>query len=137
MREMGTVIETTHYSARVLLQSCEMCKTCAAGYLCRPSGNDRIIEAENTIDAHIGDEVCIEISSRIGFLALFLLFGLPIILGVTGLCIGAQQSDTHALAYGIVGLVCGLIIAKIVNNILSKHQKLLPRIIEIVHPKGA
>jgi len=137
MQEMGRVIETTHYSARVLLQSCEACKTCSASYLCRPSGNDRIIEAENSIGAHIGDEVYVEISSRIGFLALFLLFGLPVILGLTGLLIGAQQSDTYSLAYGIVGLACGLIIAKIVNNILSKNQKLLPRVIEIVHPKGA
>jgi positive regulator of sigma E activity len=137
MQEIGKVIETTHYSARVLLQSCETCKTCSASYLCRPSGNDRIIEAENSIDAHIGDEVCIEISTKMGFLALFLLFGLPVILGVTGLFIGSQYSDTHSLMYGIVGLACGLIIAKIANNILSKNQKLLPRIIKIVHPKGA
>jgi positive regulator of sigma E activity len=137
MQEIGKVIETTHYSARVLLQSCETCKTCSASYLCRPSGNDRIIEAENSIDAHIGDEVCIEISTKMGFLALFLLFGLPVILGVTSLFIGSQYSDTHSLMYGIVGLACGLIIAKIANNILSKNQKLLPRIIKIVHPKGA
>jgi positive regulator of sigma E activity len=137
MQEIGKVIETAHHSARVLLQSCETCKTCSASYLCRPSGSDRILEAENSIDAHIDDEVCVEIPTRIGFLALFLLFGLPIILGLIGLFIGAQQSDTHSLVYGIVGLACGLIIAKIVNNILSKNQKLLPRIIKIVHPKDA
>jgi positive regulator of sigma E activity len=137
MQETGKVIETTKHSARVLVQSCETCKTCSASYLCRPSGNDRIIEAENSIDARIGDEVCVEISTKIGFLALFLLFGLPVILGVIGLFIGAQHSDTRALMYGIVGVACGLFIAKIVNNTLSKNHKLLPRIIKIVHQKGA
>lgn len=137
MRERGKVIETTGLSAKVSLQSSEACKTCSASYLCHPSGKDRIIEAENSIAANIGDEVFIEISARSGFIALFLLFGLPIILGLTGLLIGAQHSDTHSIFYGVAGLALGLIIAKIINNILSKKHKFLPRVVEIVRLKGA
>lgn len=137
MREKGEVIETTQSSAKVLLQSCETCKTCSASYLCRPSGDDRVIEAKNSIGAHSGDEVYVEISAKTGFLALFLLFGLPVILGLIGLLLGVQYSDTHSLVFGVIGLTVGLIIAKVVNNMISKNQKFLPRVTEIIKTKGA
>lgn len=135
MKEKGAVVEIINTIAKVSLQSSEACKTCAAGHFCRPSGNSRVIEAENIIGACIGDKVHIEISTHSSLIAFFLLFGLPVILSLIGLLFGSQYSNTHSLLYGAVGLCLGLLVAKIANNILNKKQSFLPKIVEIIQSK--
>jgi sigma-E factor negative regulatory protein RseC len=135
MKEKGSVVEIVNSTAKVSLNANEACKTCSASHFCRPSGNARVIEAENIIGARIGDQVYIKISAHAGFIASFVLFGIPIILGLIGLVFGSQFSDTHSILYGTVGLCLGLLIAKIANNILRKKQSFLPKIIEIIESK--
>ena len=137
MKEKGCVIEITSFGANISLSPSAACQGCTASDFCRPKGDDRITEAENRIGAKIGDEVYVEISSKTGLLAFFLLFGLPVILGLVGLLIypHAQNPNIHGIIYGLAGFALGLIIAKVINNILGRKHKFLPRIVEILSSK--
>lgn len=137
MIEKGKVIESRGFEAKVSIEPSEACKHCAASHFCRPAGESRVIEVENKVGAHVGDEVCIEISAKIGFFAFFLLFGLPVILGLVGIVLGTRYGDTYAIFLGVAGLALGLIIAKTINNIVSKKHTFLPHIVEIVKSNRA
>jgi len=134
VKEKGCVIEITSLGANVSLSPSAACQGCAASNFCRPKGDDRVTEAQNCIGAKIGDEVYVEISSKTGLLAFFLLFGLPVILGLVGLLIHAHTQDRniHEIFYGLAGFALGLIIAKVINNILGQKHKFIPRIVEIL-----
>ena len=137
MKEKGKVVEITDFIAKVSLEPGEACKTCPYGNFCRPAGTIRIIKVKNGIGAKVGDEVYIGIPVKSEFIAIFLLFGLPVMLGLIGLLIGTLYTEIHSVILGLVGFALGLIIAKIVNNILGRKKKLLPCIIEIINPKRA
>jgi len=132
VKEKGEIIESRGFDAKVCIEPSEACKHCAASHLCRQDGESRVIEVENKVGAHVGDEVYIEISATIGFVAFFLLFGLPVILGLIGVVFGSRYNDTYAIFLGVAGFALGLIIAKVINNIVSKKHTFLPHIIEIV-----
>jgi len=91
----------------------------------------RIVEAENRIGAHVGDEVYIEISPRESLIAIFLFFGLPVLLGLLGLLIGIQYSEGHSIFFGVGAFAIGLIVAKLINNILGRRHRFLPHIVSI------
>ena len=137
MKEKGTVIEATNRVAKVSLEPSASCGSCPAGHFCRPSGGIRIIEAENGVDAHVDDVVCVEIPAKSGLIAIFLLFGLPVLLALIGLLIGTSYSETFSIIFGIIGFVAGLVFAKILNNMLGAKQRLLPRIVEIISQKSS
>ncbi|UCG92393.1 MAG: SoxR reducing system RseC family protein [candidate division WOR-3 bacterium] len=137
MIEKGRVIELQGVDARVSVEPSDACKHCSACHLCYPSGKSRVIEVENSIGAHIGDVVHIEISDKVGFFALFLVFVLPVLLGLSGLLIGVGYSETYAILFGVAGLATGLGIAKIINDRISKKRDFLPRIVGIIRTMGA
>jgi positive regulator of sigma E activity len=134
MRETGSVIKIEGAIAKVSLVPSEVCKRCPACNFCRPAGGVRIIEVENRYDAHVGDEVYVEISPKIGLMAMFLLFGIPVILGLIGLVIGNLYSEIYSVVFGVVGFAGGLAFAKIINDFVSKH-KFVPYIVEIITPE--
>jgi positive regulator of sigma E activity len=137
MREKGTVVGYTPRGASVRIEPSDVCKNCPACHFCRPAGGSRIVETENNIGAHIDDEVYIDIASKTSLLAFFLLFGLPVLLGLSGVVFGSPYGDTYALLCGATGIGLGLVIAKIINNKANKRNKFLPRIVEIIHPHKA
>ena len=97
----------------------------------------RIVEAENRIGAHAGDEVYIEISPRESLTAIFLFFGLPVLLGLIGLLIGIQYSEVYSIFLGIGAFAVGLIVAKLINNIVSRRHQLLPHIVKVYEPDNS
>lgn len=137
MIEKGKVIELQGVNARVSVEPSEACKHCSACHICYPSGKTRVIEVENSIGAHVGAVVNIEISDKAGFFALFLVFVLPVLLGLIGVLIGAGYSETYAILFGVLGLATGLGIAKIINDRISKKRDFLPRIVDIIKTNGA
>ncbi len=137
MREKGRVIEVSNHIAKVSLEPNESCRNCPAGHFCRPSGGVRVIEVENRIEAHPEDVVHIEIPTKSGFMAMFLLFGVPVLLALVGLLIGARYSETFSIILGFGGFILGLVFAKILNNSLAARHKLLPRIVEIINQKSS
>ncbi len=134
MKEKGKVIAISASLAKISLEPSEACKNCPACNVCRPAGSVRIVEAENEIGAKIGDEVYIETSSKIGLIAIFLLFGMPVILGLIGLLIGMRYGEIYSIFCGIAGFALGLLCAKIINNILGGRRKFLPHIVETTSP---
>jgi positive regulator of sigma E activity len=131
VREKGKVVEVTGSRAKIRLEPSEACKDCPSCNFCRPVGSVRIVEAENRIGAHVGDEVYIEISPRESLIAIFLFFGLPVLLGLLGLLIGIQYSEGHSIFFGVGAFAIGLIVAKLINNILGRRHRFLPHIVSI------
>jgi hypothetical protein len=91
-----------------------------------------MVLVENNVGAQINDEVYVEQSPGIGLVSAFLLFGLPVVLALVGLIIGARWGQTGSLLIGVSGFATGLIIAKLVDNKLIRKSLFLPRIAEIV-----
>lgn len=137
MRERGKVVEVSGARARIRLEPSEACKDCPSCNFCRPVGSVRIVEAENRIGAHAGDEVYIEISPRESLTAIFLFFGLPVLLGLIGLLIGIQYSEVYSIFLGIGAFAVGLIVAKLINNIVSRRHQLLPHIVKVYEPDNS
>jgi sigma-E factor negative regulatory protein RseC len=132
MREKGSVSEIAGPIARVIIEPSAACAQCPACGFCVAGTTGRVLEVENTLHARAGDEVLIEISTRKGLLASFIVFGLPILLGLAGILVGNRFGETIGMVCGVGGLALGLAGAKIVNDLMKKHNRLLPRIVEIV-----
>jgi len=130
VKEIGTVVEITGTQARIEVTPNKACRTCPACTVCRPQGTVRHIEADNRVDAHVGDEVCIETSTKQSLVAILLVFGVPVVLALVGLVVGASLGNLLSMILGVTGFIAGLVVAKIFNNIFTRKQ-LLPRVTEI------
>jgi len=105
--------------------------------MCQAAGSKRTVSATNSENGQIGDEVFVEQAPGKALFSAFLLFGLPILLALIGLSIGARWGETTSVICGISGFAVGLLIAKIINNLLARKYLFLPRITEIVKKEGA
>ena len=130
MTETGRVVEIIGTQARIEVAPNKACRTCPACTVCRPHGAVRHIEAENRVDAHVGDEVCIETSTTQSMVAILLVFGVPVVLALVGLIIGTSLGNLPSMILGVIGFAVGLAVAKIFNNIFTRKH-LLPRVTEI------
>jgi len=137
MRRKGRVIAADHVQARVCIDSQDACKDCAAGQFCHAARGRQTVVVQNSLNAQVGDDVCIEQNPSIGLVSAFLLFGLPVILSIIGLVVGTRWGDTGSLICGILGFAAGLIFAKIINNLLVRKSLFLPIITEIIERKDA
>ena len=131
--ESGRVIELKSETAVVVLAPSDYCTGCDAKNLCQMgSRGERILEVKNTVGAKVGDEVVITIQSRYALTALFLIFGLPVILGSAGVVFTQRFSNNNLMAIcGLAGIALGLAIAKIFDRALALKRKALPEIVEI------
>jgi hypothetical protein len=62
-----------------------------------------------------------------------LFFGLPVFLGLIGLIVTTGRGEIATVIVGTVGFGLGLLIAKVVNDVLAARRRFLPRIIEVLH----
>ena len=132
MRRKGRVIDTSNSRATVCFEPAESCKTCEASKLCQAAGKRQTVLVDNNVGAQVDEEVYVEQSPGIGLLSAFLLFGLPVVLALVGLIIGARWGQTSSLLIGVSGFAAGLVIAKLVDNRLIRKSLFLPRIVEII-----
>lgn len=132
MRRIGRVVTRSGSQAAVCFDSGEACRKCEAGALCGATGKEHTVLVENAAQARVGDEVYVEQAPGKALLSAFLLFGLPVILALVGILLGGRWGETWSVICGISGFVLGLVIAKIINNLLTRSSLLLPRIVEIV-----
>lgn len=106
-------------------ESCESCNLCA---------NKEIqIKAINSMGAKIGDRVEMEIPEKSGFSASFLAYGMPMLILIAGIIIGAVLG--YAEIFGIISI--GIIaLWYVILILLEKNKKyaegLTPEIIKIV-----
>ena len=129
------MIDVSGSRATVCFEPAESCKTCEASKLCHAAGKRQTVMVENNAGAQIDDEVYVEQSPGIGLLSAFLLFGLPVVLALVGLIIGARWGQTGSLLIGVFGFAAGLVIAKLVDNRFIRKSLFLPRIVEIIAKK--
>ena len=132
MREQGRVVELDGNTAKIALEETGACKTCPACSMCRPAGGKRYIQAVNTAGAQVGDSVLFEIYPPYSLFAIMLFFGLPVFLGLIGLIVSAAKAEIVTIIIGTACFGCGLLIAKVVNDVLAARRSLLPRIITVL-----
>lgn len=134
MEEIGKIIELKDNIALIEITPTSACSHCGQANLCNPSGkNKKVIELPNKINAQVGDWVKVETKEKNRILSMLLVLGLPIILFVIGVFIGAHISgETLSAIMGGVGLLLAFIIVKIVNNYLVRNKKNLATIKEKV-----
>ncbi|MBN2320447.1 MAG: SoxR reducing system RseC family protein [Acidobacteria bacterium] len=137
IQEQGFVLETHNGIATVSVARSEACKACGARILCRTSGeeNPRVI-AQDPLGVKPGDHVRISAPGRSVLLASFSLYGIPLLLLLLGIALGAKLFLHHPELYGsLLGIgLCALyyFIVRIVSKSDRWKQHLLPRIDRIL-----
>jgi positive regulator of sigma E activity len=137
MQKQGRIITVDGGRATVCFEPAMVCENCAASHLCQAGKAQQTMLVENSMNAQVGDLVLVEQTSGKALLSAFLLFGLPVILALIGLSLSMRRGEVWALFCGIGGFALGLVIAKIINNMLARKSLILPRITEIVKKEGS
>ena len=123
--------------ATVCFEAGEVCAKCEARKYCQTAGSVQSVIAENYIGALVGDEVFVEQRPGVGLAAASIMFGIPVILAVIGMILGSRWGEISTLLLAVVFFAAGLIIVKLLNNIIARRSAFLPRITEIVHREGS
>jgi sigma-E factor negative regulatory protein RseC len=127
MLDQGKVIRVEKDLAWVEFPSSSACAGCGACHRA-PSGA-MVNEAENPIGAKVGDSVEVEISPIVTTLFPAIAFGIPVLLLFIGLGIGSILSETAAITAGLLFLVLGFIITRLLDKYISAHNKYVSRVI--------
>ena len=133
--EEGLVIETVGNIARIKAGRHNDCKNCGA---C-PGDNDIIVCAKNQKGAIPGQRVVFEVKETSAFMATFVCFVLPLIVGFSGVMLGrlvGQAVHRSSSAFEIIGGIIGLIIAigyiKLFDSYVNRNEKSQPSILRIL-----
>ncbi len=137
MRRRGRVIAVEGLQATVCFETSEACERCEAKTYCHTSGAKHSISVENSVGAVVGDVVYVEQPPGRGLAAASLLFGLPVILALLGMLLGARWHETGALVLAVLFFGIGLLIAKLLNNIIARRSAFLPKITGIERGEGS
>ena len=113
MRETGIVVSNQGKIAKVHIPRPTQCEGCQG---CVELGNrqERIIEADNTLGAQVGDRVACEISTRQVLAHAGLVFILPLCLMIMGYLLatyGWTKEPLAAEGAGIAGALTGVLFA--------------------------
>ena len=127
------MIEIADNTVKVVIEETAACTSCPACGICRAADGKRYIEAFDQTGARIGDTVLLELPAPHSLLAAMLFFGLPVLLGLIGLIITSGRGEIVTVIVGSAGFGTGLLIAKLINDMLASRRTLVPRIIEIIH----
>jgi len=139
--EKGVVLKANNGHAEIALIETGSCEECSAKIFCKPSEkkDSKILEVNDPIGVRAGDEVQIEINGSDILKASALLYGVPLILIVFGVMLGAsifRSTSIPELLSFIFGLgltalyISGLFLLKKIKR--SKPN--LPQIIFVKRP---
>ena len=132
MRETGKVVNTRNDRAEVEVAARGECEHCSAHGLCNWTGtNLRKVLAVNKAGAGAGDVVELEIVEGTGAKSNLLVFGIPVVLMVTGVLVGGLllRKDLWSGILAGVGLALGLGIVKIFDIAANRSGRGLPVIV--------
>ncbi|OGC41794.1 hypothetical protein A2Y85_06150 [candidate division WOR-3 bacterium RBG_13_43_14] len=130
MIEKGKVIKVAGDIAEISIVPGDACRSCPACGSCRLNEGLRVISAYNLIKAQPGDLVKIEVAEKGGLRAAFIIFGIPIVLAITGLIISAGLIEIYRILITVGGLIMGLIIAKIIDRTVKTKRNFMPNVID-------
>ncbi|MEG2002179.1 MAG: SoxR reducing system RseC family protein [Clostridia bacterium] len=132
MKEIGDVIKAKNKLATVRLirkSSCENCNQC--GLKKKDTHIDIVVE--NELDAEIGDQAVIEMTSGNVFKSAFIVYAVPLILSLLGLLVSSllKLSELLQIIFIFGGLLIGGLVVYLADKRLKK-QKFSPRIVEVI-----
>lgn len=136
MKEIGKILENKN-SLSVVEVGGEYCDSCISKERCLfHKERDKIIEAENIIDAKPGDLVLVEIPAKNYILSTFIIYIVPIIFMFIGAILGEfyfkkivyKGGNVSSIIFSFVFLIVALFITKI----LQKFIFFRPKVEEII-----
>jgi len=136
MRETGKVISTKNDRAEVEVAAKGECEHCTAHGICNWTGTSlRKVLAVNKVGAAAGDMVELEMVEGDGAKSNLLVFGIPVVLMVTGVLIGGLllRSDFWSGILAGVGLALGFGIVKVVDISVNRSGKSLPVVVRVTN----
>ena len=133
--EEGIVIESLNGIAEVALIKSDNCEECSAKLFCKPkSDSTSILKANDPYGLRPGDEVRIAVKGNIVLKVSALLYGIPLVLFVTGLLFGmelfAASGFRELYSFFLSTGLTGLYFLVLFKSAKIKNQRLyLPDII--------
>ncbi len=142
IEEIGTVTKVEGIMAKVAVKKKNSCEGCTAGGACKTTGEGAEIEALNQVHAIEGQTVRIAIQPYTYLKGTMLIYGMPVVLLITGAIIGknigekylpAVNSDLVAAILGFSFLILSLIGIRIWSKNISTKKEYKPVIEEILN----
>lgn len=131
--EEGIVVSKDNGIAEVQVFPAQSCEECSAKIICKPKDDKNIVKADNSLGAEVGDNVRIEIKGKSILSASFALYGIPLILLLTGIFLGTiifsgyKLQELYSVVSGI-GLIIVYYVLFYANQSRSNNQT-LPQIV--------
>lgn len=128
MVEFGKVVDKKGNILKIELNPTSTCKICG---LCHSEGTYNFyLDALDNCNAKVGETVVIEIERKKYYKALFLIYGLPLILFIIGVILGYLfnpkihfDPQLFGLILGFLLMALGYILVRFLDRKLSKKQQ--------------
>lgn len=125
MIEEGIIVETYKQIAKVRFNKSIACVHCKVG--CIESGGSMIAEAQNPLGAKVGDNVRLELNSKLALRVILIVLGFPLLMLVLGVIVtNLLISTIYGIESQIISITGGillLILAFIPVKIYERHVK--------------
>ena len=138
MKEEGQVKSVKKNFAVVSVSKKDECSKC--GMCLFQNGADSVdFNAENSLDAKVGDKVIIQTAETTKFLGIMLVFLVPLILiGISALINYLLiKNEIWILILSVILIVLWYTILALIDKKLAKTKKFATRIVEIIKEKNA
>lgn len=125
MREKGIVIAEAEKTIEVeILRSGACGENCVGCGAC--GGKKHMVSANNLVDAHVGDEVILEMRSNQIFVAAFLVYIIPLIAVVLGYCAARCfcENDVFCAGCGFLFMIISFFCVHVYDK--KKYDKYKP-----------
>lgn len=107
--EEGTIIETYRRIAKVKFSksnACMHCKIC-----CIESGNSMIAEAQNPLSAKVGDNVRLEMNSKLALKVMIIVLGFPLFMLFLGVSVtNFLMNEIYKVENQIISITVGMLL---------------------------
>lgn len=142
IEEVGTVVELKgKLVAVVMCTKSSLCENCATNGNCAlgDDGNTRLIEAQNSLAAEVGEQVRIATTTKSFLQSSFLLYIVPLIALVIGAIVGMLVGESFptgldpnllSAIFGVFFMSGSFLILRVGSSVLNK-ESYMPKIIEI------
>lgn len=133
--EEGVVIEVFDGKAKIRAIRGTSCGGCASRAMCKPSeGTNVVIEAKNSLGAHVGARVEVAIQPKTFLKASFIVYIVPLISFVIGGSVGKSIGGTDAWAAlsGIAAMLLCYVGIWAYNKWALKEGKYQPEIVAVL-----
>lgn len=133
MKEEGIIIDIKNEFAFVKMQkhaACVGCNACKKGN----SNNELIVEAENLINANVGDVVEVDLEAPNLLKAATIVYMMPLISLLLGVFIGSKYGgDLMSALLGVLFMSITFLIIKLKDSAMKNSKKFTPVIVSKVN----